>query len=102
MPLETEYARDAAWKQFVAIHEVGSVSGEPFRMEAFSYLGDIPEEGVEILQIAVSYFGIAGTHQWLDQKIPALNGIAPRTYICTEDSVHLTHRIREYFLRFPV
>jgi hypothetical protein len=102
MPLEEHYSGDKAWAKFLSLHETQPMSGEKFRAESFSTLGELSDHAIGVLTVAVSLDGLERTRDWLVREIPALDGLTPLQCISQDASRELRMRIRECLMRSPV
>lgn len=105
MPLEKYYSGDKDWNDFVSFHRNNSMSGDQYagNEKCFATLGLLNEEGIELLTVAISLFGLEGTLDWLNRKIPALEKETPfDCIISSQISNSIKKRMREYLMRVPV
>lgn len=102
MPLEKHYSGDDAWAEFVALARKEPLFAELFDPEEFLETSDLSSCAIEILNVAVAMFGTERVREWLNWKIPALDGRTPYECISCRASKELENRIREYLMRFPV
>jgi hypothetical protein len=98
LPIEDYYSGDDAWLRFVNAHCESPMSGERYDPLIDQPIAGTSTDVVDLLVVAVSYFGRQHMKDWLTTPIDELEGKAPIS--CLEDT-SLQRRLRTYMMQLP-